>query len=200
MPPVKINGQIVELSSCLLLLSVVGLCVLSVSSRRQEAGWCLVIKSERIRERGTAGNRGAKTKRKGGLGGREGEKKRGGREIESYGRWRYITMSDTQTHCSHRFIIAAASAGTTGHRKRLNWRKGARTEEGRQGTKGKTNVVTQLDKSSAAKENHVRQNTHTSTLLLIDNVVEYKTAPIIPSCSCISTFSWKTPGLLKGLF
>jgi len=31
-------------------------------------------------------------------------------------------MSDTQTHCSQRFIIAAASAGTTGRRNQVEWR------------------------------------------------------------------------------
>lgn len=50
MPPVKINGQIVELSSCLLLLLVVGLCVQTVLSLRQEARQCLITESERMKE------------------------------------------------------------------------------------------------------------------------------------------------------
>lgn len=54
-------------------------------------------------------------------------------------------MSDTQTHCSHRFIIAAASAGATGHRKRVNWRRGqAERDEGTRGEK--TNWLLQLAK------------------------------------------------------
>lgn len=52
MPPVKINGQIVELSSCLLLLLAVGLCVPSVPSLRQEARQCPIIVRDRERERG----------------------------------------------------------------------------------------------------------------------------------------------------
>lgn len=53
-------------------------------------------------------------------------------------------MSDTQTHCSHRFIIVAGSAGTTGRRKSELKRKSVeRTveEEGR-----KTNWISQLAK------------------------------------------------------
>lgn len=35
-------------------------------------------------------------------------------------------MSDTQTHCGHRFIIVVASGGTSGHRKWV-MRSGVRT-------------------------------------------------------------------------
>lgn len=46
-------------------------------------------------------------------------------------------MSETQTHCSHRFIITTASAGTTGCRKRVKWRRGVergqdKRDEGRE--------------------------------------------------------------------
>lgn len=50
-------------------------------------------------------------------------------------------MSDTQTHCSHRFIIAAASAGTTGRRKRVNWRRGVeRGQEKRDEGRGERQI------------------------------------------------------------
>jgi len=50
-------------------------------------------------------------------------------------------MSDTQTHCSHRFIIATASAGTTGHRKRVNWIGGVeRGQEKRDEGRGKRQI------------------------------------------------------------
>lgn len=81
MPPVKINGQIVELSSCLLLLLVVGLCVLSFPSLRQEARHCLIIESERMRER----DRGNETERQRQ---RDGEKRRLGEGVERGGRER----------------------------------------------------------------------------------------------------------------
>lgn len=82
MPPVKINGQIVELSSCLLLLSVVGLCVLPVPSARQEAGRCPVAGSERMGEREREGRRqtDGDKEREGDLREREGEREGGGRE------------------------------------------------------------------------------------------------------------------------
>lgn len=67
MPPVKINWQIVELSSCLLFV-VVGIgvgsvCVLSVPSPRQEARRCLITEGEGTRERGKEGDRETETKR-----------------------------------------------------------------------------------------------------------------------------------------
>lgn len=44
-------------------------------------------------------------------------------------------MSDTQTHCGHRFIIVVASGGTSGHRKlvmRSGVRAGRERDEGRE--------------------------------------------------------------------
>lgn len=67
MPPVKINWQIAELSSCLLFV-VVGIgvgsvCVLSVPSPRREARRCLITEGEGTRERGKEGDRETETKR-----------------------------------------------------------------------------------------------------------------------------------------
>lgn len=87
MPPVKINGQIVELSSCLLLLSVVGPCALSVPSR--EAGgravprhreWGNESEREQRRQRDRDKETGREKETWGGGGG--GEKEGRQKEIE----------------------------------------------------------------------------------------------------------------------
>lgn len=50
-------------------------------------------------------------------------------------------MSGAQTHCSHRFIIATASAGATGHRKRVNGRRGVERGQTEKDERGEDKLV-----------------------------------------------------------
>lgn len=95
MPPVKINGQIVKLSSCLLLVVVVGLCVLSAPSPRQEARQCLIIESERMGKR-----EGRRQRRR-----LQGEGKREGRDREGV-----MASGDTSLCQTHRNTAAIDSS------------------------------------------------------------------------------------------
>lgn len=106
MPPVKINWQIAELSSCLLFV-VVGIgvgsvCALSVPSPRQEAGRCLITEGEGTRERGKEGDRETETKRwRGRLGG-ETERERDREGVKACG--------DTSRCQTHRHTAATDSS------------------------------------------------------------------------------------------
>lgn len=147
MPPVKINRQIVELSSCLFLL-LVGLCVLSVPSLRQGAKQCLIIESERIserEEREKGGDRETETKRwreKNTEGGGSGEIERELRPVEIHHNVRNTDTLQPQIHhhnrvCRHNWMQETSE---------VEKRCGERTGQERRGKRKKTNWLLQLAK------------------------------------------------------
>lgn len=185
MPPVKINGQIVELSSC--LLSVVGLCVLSVPSLRQEARQCLIIESERMRESEREGDRETKTKRRreketwGGE--REGRQRETERELRPVKIHHDVRHTDTlQPQIHHRNRVCRHN--WTQETSELEKRSGARTGEERRGKRGQTKQIgyyswpkAPVRTRSAAKENHVMPRTLIFPLYSIVNISWLRTQP-----------------------
>lgn len=136
MPPVKINGQIVELSSCLLLLSVVGPCALSVPSR--EAGGRAMPRhrewgNESEREQRRQRDRDKETGRKGDLG--RGGRKRGEAERDREG----VKASRDTSRCqTHRHTAATDSSSQPRLQAQLDTgNEWTGEEDRRRGTRGR---------------------------------------------------------------
>lgn len=161
---------------------MVGLCVLSAPSLRQEARHCLVIESERMRKREREGDRETETKRwreKETWGGeREGRQREIERELRPVEIHHNVRHTDTlQPQIHHRNRVCRHN--WTQETSELQKRSGARTGEERRGKRGKTNWLLQLAKiwpkapvraCLAAKANHVMARSPILPLYSIVNV------------------------------